>query len=90
MTDRDKAENLWQTLNAIRLMLEHDSESASQSSTIDYIQKVLKDNRPCSEQQNKLFAQKVLEELPLDTGDEDFPIVRRLTAMCKDELGIED
>ena len=88
LTDRDKAENLWQILNAVLIIIRlnrHDKDWALE------IEDTLSINRPNSEEtqidQDKIFAKKVLNELPLSS---DIPLVNRLIVMCKDELGIED
>ena len=90
LTNRDKAENLWQLLNA--LLIAHNPDTSNMLEIeFQYLQRGLEINRPNSEEtqidQDNLFAKKVLNELPLSSG---IPLVNRLMFMCKDELDIED
>jgi hypothetical protein len=87
-TDRDKAENLWQMLNATLISNTKDAISQLQAREI---KDCLKANRPNSKEtqidQDKQFAKLVYNELPLSS---DVPLVNRLITMCKGRLNIVD
>ena len=91
MTDRDKAENLWQMLNGVYLLLKNNKIDVMKEYTIENIQNTLLENRINSEEtqidQDKQFAKLVFNELPLSS---DIPLVNRLITMCKERLNIID
>lgn len=83
MTNRDKAENLWQALNAVLLQMK--INKVADESYIDEVQNVLKENRPTETNEDALFAKKVLDELPLESR---IALISRIKRMCEVELNI--
>lgn len=92
MTDRDRAESLWQLLNTMHTTLLFTKRKGIETGlSLDYILSMLKKNRPNSVEtqidQDKQFAKLVFNELPLSS---DIPLVNRLITMCKERLNIID
>ncbi len=88
MTNRDKAENLWQTLNIVNQVLLSMKQRCEE---LEMVATILKHNKPLAEEteidQDKQFAKLVYNELPLSS---DIPLVNRLISMCEERLNTTD